>query len=74
MQYQLLITQCPDTSMWYAGKVNTLVPFCGAWQDTWKSREPSGSINIVHFADALLVRVENNKHVGAACPSYFPQE
>ena len=68
-QYYLLITQCPDLSMWYAGKVGHLVPFCGAWNDSWRSREDAGLINIVHFKDAVLVEGGVGEVKRPACPA-----
>lgn len=52
---QLLIKQCPDKSMWYANKINQLLPYCGKWPEGFKSREEAGHINIVKFEDAVIV-------------------
>lgn len=52
---ELLIIECRDPSMWYAGKVQQRVEYCGKWPEGWKSREPSGMINIIKPTDAVLV-------------------
>lgn len=53
----LLITQCPDPLMWYAGKVGKHVPYCGTWPEGYKSREDAGYLNIVKFEDAMIVHL-----------------
>ncbi len=40
--------------MWYSGLVGKLVPFCGQWNEAYKSLEPSGFLNRVEFADAEI--------------------
>lgn len=58
MAKELLIHQCPDPMMWYAGKVGQRVPYLGEWRDTpdvYKSREPAGYVNIVKKSDATIV-------------------
>lgn len=53
---RLLIMRCPDSLMWYADMIGQLVPYEGQWRgEGYKSREPAGFINIVHFADAMIV-------------------
>lgn len=52
---ELLIVECRDPSMWYADKVQQRVQYCGKWPEGWKSREPSGMINIIKPTDAILV-------------------
>jgi len=56
-KYKLLITQCPDPLMWYANKVGETVPYEGYWPEAFKSREDGGYLNIVKFADAIIVPV-----------------
>lgn len=51
----LKITGCSDSMLWYANKIGHYVPYIGQWSDTYKSREPNGFINIVHFKDAEVV-------------------
>lgn len=53
----LQITGCTDSSMWYAGKVGTYVPYCGTWPEGYKSREDAGYSNIVLFKDAEIVHL-----------------
>lgn len=53
----LRITQCLDQMMWYADLVGETVPYLGAFTDCYKSREPAGYVNIVHFDDAEIVEV-----------------
>lgn len=52
---ELLIVECQDSLMWYADKVQQRVQYCGKWPEGWKSREPSGMINIIKPTDAVLV-------------------
>lgn len=52
---ELIITQCPDRSMWYATLVNQRVPFIREEHDCYLSRELSGYINIVRKTDARIV-------------------
>lgn len=54
----LKITRCTDPMLWYAGKVGELVPYHGTWAEAYRSQEPAGYSNIVHFNDAELVDVE----------------
>jgi hypothetical protein len=52
----LLIKQCPDPLMWYAGLVGQAVPYLDDYGDgTFKSREPAGFANIVKHEDAEVV-------------------
>lgn len=53
---ELVITQCPDSLMWYAALINQRVPLVREEQDCYLSREPSGCINIVRKADAVIVK------------------
>ena len=55
---KLLIKQCQDSLMWYADKIGQMVPFEGRWPDGYKSREESGCVNIVRYADAEVVEVK----------------
>ena len=55
---KLLIKQCQDSMMWYADKIGQTVPFEGRWPDGYKSREESGCVNIVRYADAEVVEVK----------------
>jgi hypothetical protein len=52
---KLLITQCSDPLMWYAGKIGQTVPYIGHWPEGFKSREDAGHVNIVKFTDAVIV-------------------
>ena len=52
---KLLIKQCKDPQMWYAGKVGKHVPYLGVWPEAYKSREDAGYVNIVKFEDADIV-------------------
>jgi len=56
-KYKLLIVQCPDPLMWYAGKIGQTVPYLGHWPESFRSREDAGYINIVKFADAKIVKM-----------------
>ena len=63
---ELLIHQCPDRMRWYANLVAERVPFLGDEGTEYRSREPSGYINFVQYADADIVercddRDTNNK-------------
>ena len=55
MESQLLIRQCPDPLMWYAGKIGKLVPLIRIDTDFYISREPNGYSNIVKKEDAEIV-------------------
>lgn len=52
--FQLRITGCRDSMMWYAGMVGQTVPYLGRWPESFKSREPAGFINRVEFHDAQV--------------------
>ena len=54
----LRIIQCSDPSLWYAGLVGELVPYCGQWREAYASREPAGYINRVEFKDAEVVEAD----------------
>ena len=54
-RFNLLITGCNDSMIWYAGKVGEIVPFFGAFSDQWKSLDESGCVNVVRFKDAVLL-------------------
>lgn len=56
-EWVLRIVQCRDPLMWYAGMVGRYVEYCGRWTEGFKSREPSGLINVVRYTDAQLVWV-----------------
>lgn len=53
----LRITGCSNSSYWYAGKVGEVVQYLGLDRDEFITREPSGYVNIIKFADAELVDV-----------------
>ena len=57
----LKITGCTDGHVWYASLVGQTVPYLGQWPECYKSREPAGFTNIVHFEDAEVVEVEDAK-------------
>lgn len=57
----LKITGCTDPHLWYACRVGQTVPYLGQWPECYRSREPSGFTNIVHFKDAEVVGVEDGK-------------
>lgn len=54
----LYIKQVRDPHMWYARYVGYCVPYLGKFAEAYRSREPERYTNIVHFADAELVEVE----------------
>jgi hypothetical protein len=54
----LKITQCPDRSRWYAGKIGDTVPFLGDVGNEYKSIEDDGYINFVQYDDAVIVDVK----------------
>lgn len=62
----LRITQCLDQMMWYADLVGETVPYLGAFTDCYKSREPAGYVNIVHFDDAEIVEVGDEARTATA--------
>lgn len=57
MKKMLMITGCSDNSFWYAGKVGAVVDYLGSDRGEYITREPSGFVNIIKFADAELVDV-----------------
>lgn len=57
MKRMLMITGCSNSSFWYAGKVGAVVDYLGLDRDEFITREPSGFVNIIKFADAELVDV-----------------
>lgn len=57
MKKMLMITGCSNSSFWYAGKIGSVVDFIGSDRGEYITREPSGFVNIVKFADAELVDV-----------------
>lgn len=52
---ELLITGCRDPLRWYAGLVGQRVPYLGDVGNEYKSREPEGFVNFVHYKDAEIV-------------------
>lgn len=60
MKDQMLrITGCSNSSYWYAGKIGAVVPILAtdSVAGEYITREPSGCVNIVKYADAELVDV-----------------
>jgi len=59
----LLITGCTDPMLWYSRMVGEEVPYLGKWEadKCFKSREPAGYVNIVHFKDARVIIKESTK-------------
>lgn len=59
----LVITGCSNPFLWYADKIGDEVPYLGQWTEEkcYKSREPAGYINIVHFKDARVIIKEAGK-------------
>jgi hypothetical protein len=53
----LRITSCSNSSYWYAGKIGSVVQYLGLDRDEYITREPSGYVNIIKFADAEVVDV-----------------
>lgn len=55
MASHIVITRCPDSLMWYAGKVGHIVPLVRDLPSdgSYLSREPSGLTNIVRHEDAI---------------------
>lgn len=53
----LRITGCSNGSYWYAGKIGSVVECLGLDRDEYITREPSGYVNIIKFADAEVVDV-----------------
>ena len=51
----LRVTGTSKSGMWYQKLIGKTVPFEGIWPDGFKSREPTGYVNIVYFADAIIV-------------------
>jgi hypothetical protein len=52
---QLLITQCSDSQMWYAGLVGKTVPLLREEPEGYFSRESKGYTNIVRKEDAEII-------------------
>lgn len=57
MKKMLMITGCSNSSFWYAGKAGSVVDYLGLDRGEYITREPSGFVNIIKFADAELVDV-----------------
>ena len=53
----LRITDCSNSSFWYAGKIGSVVQFIGVDGGEFITREPSGYVNIIKVIDAELVNV-----------------
>lgn len=56
-QRHIVITQCPDRRMWYAGQVGHTFELVRdlPLEHCYLSREPDGHSNIVRHADALAL-------------------
>lgn len=46
--------------MWYAPLVGQTVPYLGTWPECYRSREPAGFVNTVHFADAEIEHTKDH--------------
>ena len=55
----LLITSKGDGMRWYAGMVGQTVPLLAVERTEYKSREETGYINFVQFADAKIVEIDD---------------
>ena len=51
---KIRIIDCTDPLMWYSMKVGELVPYLGHCKEGYKSREDSGSVNIINVEDAEI--------------------
>lgn len=59
-KYELLIETCTDPMLWYSSLIGQRVPYLGSWniEKCYKSREPAGYTNIIHWKDARMVATE----------------
>jgi len=65
----LRIVRCTDPSLWYAGRVGSLVPYEGnSFSQGWVSRERGGYRNYVQRNDAQLIYV----HVEPSSANSWP--
>lgn len=61
MALQLLIIDCSDPYMWYAGMIGKRVPFLYEDSNHYWSREPAGYSNIVRKKDAEIIEVSEHE-------------
>ena len=60
----LLITSKGDGRRWYAGMVGETVPLLAIERTEYMSRQPEGYVNFVQFADADIIEVPDEQHLG----------
>lgn len=56
----LLIEQCSDPQLWYAGLIGRTVPMLQVINEGYLSREPAGYLNIVRREDGRIINDDKN--------------